>query len=429
MRFFRLGLLTLGGAWLSLSACGGGAPTDTDGTDTASGGAVNPGSGGASSGGAASGGADTGGSSSGGTASGGAASGGAASGGADTGGSSSGGSGSGGAPGGCTAPEPGQNPNRVCIKGKNYYLNGINVAWDQWTQDLTNYNASNFETLFATLEAAGANSVRWWWFIDGENQMTFQGNLAQPLAQGVFDNLDLAFDAAAAHGILMMPSLLSFDIETQNRQFLVTDEAATDAFVQNVVVPLVERYNDHAGMGLWEIMNEGDWLLTDEGGTVSIADYQRFHAKVAAGIHAADSDALVTTGSASFKYLSDTNIMADAALMAAAGGDTGAYLDVYQTHYYSWMHGEGWSYEPWIKSSTEWLPLGRPILVGEFSCKGEAGRWTSMQMHVESVTQGYAGTFCWAYYDNRADDEGAWVDAQAGVEAIGDQIPSAITGE
>lgn len=348
-----------------------------------------------------------------------------------TGSAGAGGSGGTGGTGslGCDAA-PGTNPNRVCIKGKGYYLNGINVAWDQWTADLSNYDASRFESMFSTLEAAGGNSVRWWWFIDGENQLTFQGNLVQPLSQNVFNNLDSAFDAAAAHGILIMPVLLSFDIESQGREFLVTNESATDAFVANVVTPLVERYNDHAGLGLWEIMNEGDWLLSDEGGAVSIADYQRFHAKVAAGIHAADSDALVTTGSASFKYLEgNSNILSDQALQAAAGGDPLAHLDVFQTHYYGWMHGDGWSYEPWIKTSTEWQPQGKPIIIGEFPCKGEQGRWTALQMHVESVNQGYAGTFCWAYFDNRADSEGTWADAQPGVQAIGAQIPSAISGE
>jgi hypothetical protein len=326
--------------------------------------------------------------------------------------------------------EPGLNPNRVCIKGKKYYLNGINVAWDQWTRDLTNYNAANFEGMFSALAASGGNAIRWWWFIDGENQLTFSGNLVQSLPQSIFDNLDAAFDAAAAQGILIMPVLLSFDIEGPGREFLVTDDNATDAFVANVVTPLVKRYNDHPGLGLWEIMNEGDWLLSDEGGSVSISDYQRFHGKVAAGIHAADADALVTTGSASYKYLEPgNNILSDQALRAAADGDPLAYLDVYQTHYYGWMHGSNWSYEPWIRSSTEWQGDGKPILIGEFPCIGEQGRWTGMQMHVESVNQGYAGTFCWAYFDNRLDKEGTWADARTAVQAIAQQIPQAITGE
>jgi hypothetical protein len=151
---------------------------------------------------------------------------------------------------------------------------------------------------------------------------------------------------------------------------------------------------------------------------------------MAAGVHAADSDALVTTGSASFKYLSGaSNILSDEALQEAAGGDPLAFLDVYQTHYYSWMHGDGWSYEPWSRTSTEWIGDGKPILIGEFACTGEEDRWSTLQMHVESVNKGYAGTFCWAYLDNRADSLGTWADAKPAVEAIAAQIPGAITGE
>jgi hypothetical protein len=388
--------------------------------------------GGAGTGGTATGGASTtGGAGTGGMATGGASTtGGAGTGGMATGGASTTGGAGGAGSAGCVRPDPGTNPNRVCIKGKSYYLNGINVAWGQWTADLIDYDAAQFEGLFSTLERSKGNAIRWWWFIDGEKQLTFQSDLVQPLPQSIFDNLDVAFEAAAKHGILIMPVFLSFDIENTGRTFLVTNEAATDAFVTNVVAPLVERYNDHPALGLWEIMNEGDWLLSDEGGTVSVADYQRFHGKVAAGIHAADADALVTTGSAMFKYLeTSNNILADDALEAAAGGDPLAHLDVYQTHYYGWMHGGGWSYEPWIKTSSEWLDAGKPILIGEFPCRGEPGRWTSMQMHVESVAQGYAGTFCWAYFDNRADSEGTWTDAKPGVEAIAAQIPQAMTGE
>jgi hypothetical protein len=284
--------------------------------------------------------------------------------------------------------------------------------------------------MFATLEASGGNAVRWWWFPTASQQLTYSGNLVQPLSPSIFTNLDAAFDAAASHGILIMPVLLSFDIESQGNEFLVSNEAATDAFVTNVVTPLVERYNDHPGLGLWEIMNEGDWLLSDESGPISVADYQRFHGQVAAGIHTADADAIVTTGSASFKYLEGSgNILSDSALEAATGGNPLAHLDVYQIHYYGWMHGTGWSYEPWIQTAAEWLPDGKPILIGEFPCRGEPDRWTTLQMHTESVNQGYAGTFCWAYFDNRTDTEGTWTDARPGVEAIAGLIPSAITGE
>jgi hypothetical protein len=322
------------------------------------------------------------------------------------------------------------NPNRVTIKGKNYYLNGINVAWDKWDGDLTQYDSTKFESMFTELESIGANSIRWWWFIDGLGQLTFSGNNVQPLDQAIFTNLDQAFRQAARHHILIMPSLLSFDIKNSGKTSLVTDTVATNAFINNVVKPLVLRYEDSPAMGIWEIMNEGEWLLTTEGGTVAMADFQRFHGKVAAAIHATKPNALVTTGSGMYKYMiTGGNKFSDAALKAAAGNDPLAKFDVYQTHYYSWMHGTGWTYEPWAKTSTEWLPEGKPILIGEFPILGEVGRWTGMDMHVKSVDKGYAGSFGWAYFDNRADKVGYWVDAKPCMQAISTLIPAAMIGE
>mgnify|MGYP003826308625 FL=1 len=151
---------------------------------------------------------------------------------------------------------------------------------------------------------------------------------------------------------------------------------------------------------------------------------------MAAAIHDADETAIVTTGNGMFKYMTDGgNAFSDEALMAAADHNSLAYFDVFQTHYYGWQHGDGWSYEPWIKTSNEWLPEGRPLIIGEFPCRGEDGNWTPMEMHVDSVELGYAGTFCWAYFDNREDHEGDWDDAKGPMEAISALIPDAMTGE
>jgi hypothetical protein len=318
-------------------------------------------------------------------------------------------------------------PNRVEIKGKEYYLNGINVAWDKFGNDVQQFDSVKFEGMFSELASINANSIRWWWFPQMDN-MTYGGQNnqeVQPLSQASYDNLDQAFRMAARHGIKIMPVLVSFDLKNSGRTWIMTDETAMTAFINNIVTPLVTRYNDHEAMGLWEIMNEPEWVLAKENGSLTDAQVQRFHGKVAAAIHAADDDALVTTGLAMYKYIDD---FSDAALQAESDNDPLAYLDVYQVHYYSWMHGDGWSYEPWIKTATEWIDDGKPVLVGEFACKGEEGRWTPSQMHMESVNKGYAGSFCWAYFDNRADKEGYWVDAEAPMLEISQAIPDYMDG-
>jgi hypothetical protein len=151
---------------------------------------------------------------------------------------------------------------------------------------------------------------------------------------------------------------------------------------------------------------------------------------LAAAIRRADPGALVTTGSASFKWCSTDpaakgNYWSDQALQAAAGGDALARLDFYQVHYYSWMRGNGWTYSPWDKRRAAW-GLDKPVIIGEVAAKGEAGYLDPVQMHVRSVDSGYAGIMSWAYLDNRADKEGAWADAKPGVAAIYAKIPDAI---
>lgn len=318
-------------------------------------------------------------------------------------------------------------PNRVEIKGKEYYLNGINVAWDKFGNDVQQFDSVKFEGMFSELASINANSIRWWWFPQMSN-LTFGGQNnqeVQPLPQSAYDHLDQAFRMAARHGIKIMPVLVSFDLKTSGRTWVMTDETALTAFINNLVIPLVKRYNQHEAMGLWEIMNEPEWVMSKENGPLTDAQVQHFLGKVAAAIHSADDDALVTTGLGMYKYISDFK---DAALRAETDNDPLAYLDVYQVHYYSWMHGDGWSYEPWIKTATEWIDDGKPVIVGEFSCKGETGRWTPSQMHMESVNKGYAGSFCWAYFDNRADNEGTWADAEAPMQEISQAIPDYMDG-
>jgi hypothetical protein len=158
---------------------------------------------------------------------------------------------------------------------------------------------------------------------------------------------------------------------------------------------------------------------------------QRFHGLLAAAIRRADAGALITTGSASFKWNSPApgakgNYYSDQALQAAAGGDPLARLDFYQIHYYSWMRGNGWTYSPWDKRASYW-GLDKPVVIGELPAAGEAGYLNAVQMHVGSVDSGYAGVMSWAYLDNRADKVGAWADAKPGIQAVYAKIPQAIT--
>lgn len=336
---------------------------------------------------------------------------------------------------GVASAQPGQAPlDRITIRGKPLFMNGINMAWNNWGEDLTRYDSTVFGNMFRSLAAAGGNSVRWWVHCDGQATPSYDPlGKVTGMPEQAFVNMGRILDQAAANKILLMPVLWSFDMANRNHVNLVSDSAYTDSYIRTVLTPLVSRYKGHPGLLAWEICNEPEWMLDDDGSTtqrVTKAQLQRFHGLLAAAIHRADPEALVTTGSASFKWNSTApgtkgNYYSDQALQAAAGGDPLARLDFYQIHYYSWMRGQGWTYSPWDKRMDFW-GLDKPVVIGELPAKGQAGYLDPVQMHVRSVDSGYAGVMSWAFLDNRTDKEGAWADAKPGIEAVYAKIPLAI---
>jgi hypothetical protein len=332
------------------------------------------------------------------------------------------------------APTEAASLNRITIRGKDLFMNGINMAWNNFGQDLTQYDSAVFGDMFAKVSEAGGNSVRWWVHCNGQANPTFDAQgMVTGMPEQAFANMGRILDQAAAHGVLVMPVLWSFDMANSNHAKLVTDTAYTNSYIRTVLDPLVRRYRGHPGLLAWEICNEPEWMLDDDGSTtqrVTKLQLQRFHGLLAAAIRRADPGALITTGSASLKWCS-TDAAAkgiyysDQALRAAAGGDSLARLDFYQVHYYSWMRGSGWTYSPWDKPRAAW-GLDKPLIIGEFPAMGEAGYMNAVQMHAASVDSGYAGVMSWAYLDNRADKVGAWADAKPGIAAVYAKIPGAI---
>lgn len=323
---------------------------------------------------------------------------------------------------------------RINIRGKDLFLNGVNMAWNNFGRDLTQYDSAVFGDMFRKLAAGGGNSVRWWVHCDGQANPSFdaQGKVTG-MPEQAFANMGRILNQAAANGVLVMPVLWSFDLAKNNRANLITDTAITNSYIATVLDPLVRRYRGHAGLLAWEICNEPEWMLDDDGSTtqrVTKLQLQRFHGLLAAAIHRADPGALVTTGSASLKWCSTDAAakgiyFSDAALQAAAGGDALAHLDFYQIHYYSWMRGSGWTYSPWDKRRSAW-GLDKPVIIGEFPAAGESGYLDAVKMHTASVDSGYAGVMSWAFLDNRADKVGAWADAKPGIAAVYAKIPEAI---
>ena len=341
----------------------------------------------------------------------------------------------------------------ITYNGKAYYINGINVPWNQFGSDAGShyqwghlYNSAWFETFFTQCQQYGVNCVRLWIHCDGRSSPEFNDS-------GSVTGLDATFlpdftDILArgqAHNVMVMPCLWSFDMTKDNtgsagkyggkHSDLIRSVQKTQSYIDNALIPMVTRFANTPNLFAWEIINEPEWSVSDigaggAGDMVLKVEMQRFCGMIASAIHA-NSNKMVTVGSAALKWCSPRvgpavlNMWSDSALKAACGNDAKAVLDFYQIHYYDWMNNADWGYDPFQLSPAKtptWWQLDKPVLVGE--CPAKDGIYTMTQMISNCFTNGYCGIMPWSY--NANDGAGTWDGVKNQLKAFRDAHPDLV---
>ncbi len=299
------------------------------------------------------------------------------------------------------------------FRGKEYWINGVNVPWNQFGTDVgahpswgSLHDLSWFETFFVQCEESGINCVRFWIHCDGRASPEFDvDGSVTGLDPSFLDELEDILESAENHNVMVMPCLWSFDMTADNTAFagpyaglhadLIQDEDKTQSYIDNALIPMLNRFTNAPNLFAWEISNEPEWSV--ENGHVTQFEIQRFCAMIAAAIHE-NSDQMVTLGSAALKWNSDVspaeaNWWSDAALQAQYAS-TNAYLDFYQVHYYDWCYP--W-YSPFdLSRPVSYWGLDKPVLVGE-SPADPAGIYSIPDQIQNSYSNGYAGVMFWSY--------------------------------
>ncbi len=322
----------------------------------------------------------------------------------------------------------------IQFEGKPLFINGINVAWNNFGGDVGNhykwgtlYNPDWFEKMLSDCEAHGVNCIRLWIHTDGRANPEFNPDgSVKGLDADFYPALDDIFQRAKNHGILIMPCLWSFDMCKDERKNagmyagnhadLISDSLKTVSYINNALIPMVKRYDKHCNLFAWEVCNEPEWHMPRKDDPkwkditeVSVREMQRFTAMIAAAIHK-NSSRMVTTGSASLKWNSDVapahgNWWSDKALQNAYN-DPKAYLDFYQIHYYDWMYAG--KYDPFNPEIPyEYWNLDKPCLIGEQP--GSLNRdtiYTNDEKAFNAYKNHYAGHMFWSY--NGADGVGSF---------------------
>ncbi|MEO0471702.1 MAG: cellulase family glycosylhydrolase [Bacteroidota bacterium] len=316
-------------------------------------------------------------------------------------------------------PSPAQS--LINFRGGAIYFNGVNLPWNHFGWDIgihedkgIGYEPAYFEQAFAECSANGVNTVRFWLHCDGRASPEFdtEGNVIG-LDPNFYEHLDDLIERAERHQIYLILCLWTFEIAEDrssccgrfagNHEDLIQDPDKTQGYIDEVLIPMVQRYADRCNLLAWEIINEPEWIVADidkhHEGVVSVEEMRRFVGMQAAAIHRHAPEQMVTLGAASFKWMAEYgnpswgNLWSDQALQNASG-EALAFLDFYQVHFYPWMKENRMNFDPYARPVSHWM-LDKPILIGE------APVWNDIyqpgEMVARAFNNGYAGNLFWSY--------------------------------
>jgi Cellulase (glycosyl hydrolase family 5) len=266
--------------------------------------------------------------------------------------------------------------------------------------------------------------VRWWFHTNGTRTPGYDATgMALPISSSNISDVKSILDAAHAAGVVVTISLWSFDMLKANipaatladNVSLLTIDANRQAYIDNVLTPLVTALAGHPGLYAWETFNEPEGMASGQswrpftgtrqadGGTLAGQSVDEMYIQrtvnwFAAAIHSADSSALVTNGTWQFQANANVagmaNYYSDSALQGA-GGKTRGTLDFYEVHYYS---ANGPRYSPFMNGASYWA-LDKPIVIGEFYALAQDGV-AAADTYTTLHTGGYHGAWAWQYLHN-----------------------------
>lgn len=340
----------------------------------------------------------------------------------------------------------------INYKGKDFFINGINIPWNVYGRDFGThyqngalYDSTWFENTFTQLQNSGINCARMWLHTDGCATPEFDTNgYVTGLDSNFFANLDDFFARAQKHNIMIIPSLWDFYMFKDNSALgmyggmhadLIQDTAKSRSYINNALIPMVQRYANQCNLLAWEVMNEPEWAMNiPSGGTtaqvVQAYEMQRFAGMVAEAVHQ-HSPKMVTIGSASLMYSSEKftfttpcigNYWKDQALQTAYNSPL-AYMDFYQIHYYDWMTGLV-DFDPFdLSHPVSFWMLDKVTLIGE--TQGNSNTHGSQEMLNNAYSGNYAGVMFWSFSAG-ADSMGLFSDFSWANDGFADAHPSIV---
>jgi uncharacterized protein (TIGR02145 family) len=334
--------------------------------------------------------------------------------------------------------------NSFSVYGKEIFINGVNTPWDHWNDFGGNYDHNFWDTEFQEIRQAGGNASRIWITCNGDVGIDISTTgLVSGATLAHWEDLDDMFALAAEHQVYIMATLTSFDhtkntyLKFQRWRNMLADTANVSSYVNNYVIPFINRYKDNPYLWCIDVCNEIEWMHeTSECGSIAWEKLQYFVARVAAAVHE-NSNVLVTLGSAAVKWNSNSpgcegNFWSDQNLQARYNSPE-AFLDFYSPHFYGWV-------VRWFgnfaldKTPDNYSINDRPCMVGENPAGGVYKQNASgvdelivpiSEAYIKTYQKGWKGLMVWT--SNGVDGNGNLTNCGPGLTAFQNLYPELVS--
>jgi hypothetical protein len=242
----------------------------------------------------------------------------------------------------------------ISVNGSCSYIKGANLAWlDGNYSDYLgidpheaswglHYNSASMNAHFADMHNMGIKVVRIWLFQDDQGCNLDSNGYVTSVTSTFWTNLDNTVQLAKNNGIALYLTL------NNGRADFQENSAMLNAFINNALIPLVNRYKGNSGVWAIDAMNEIDGTVAGNTGNYTTtgstwAQAEAYMQTVAAAIHTADPTRLVSTSSGWHSWSNISNFK-------------GLGLDFYDFHVYA---DDG--YVPAVST----LGVDKPVYMGE----------------------------------------------------------------
>ena len=331
------------------------------------------------------------------------------------------------------------NGTKFLVNAKEIVMNGANTPWNHWNDFGGQYESDWWNNEFKRLKEAGGNCTRIWITCSGDGGVITDSNGMVTGATNKFwtDVADM-FSLAEKNKIYIKATLISFDHfknntgHYQNWRKMVMSDAGVGSFIDNYVIPFVQKFKSNPYLWGIDVCNEIEWVnQNEECGKIPWERLQYLVARTAAAVHE-NSEILVTMGGGAVKWNSDKfegNFWSDAALQKQFN-HPGAKLDFYSLHYYGWTVKYCGNYAV-DKSPADYGINDRPCVIGENPAKGVFDDSANpklvvspSEMFIAAYKKGWKGLMPWT--SNGVDSNGNLNDFKNGLTAFKGVYPELI---